>query len=132
MFLNFTQEYLITTYQKLSETYTILLFYLDSTKVKNEDKLRPIAVGGSIRRAFTSCTVKHNIKLFLEHLLPYNYAIGFKGGADFIYNTISLEIDKYVTRTNTTYIMCSMKFLDKEQRISLINTSHICVISFHY
>ena len=35
----------------------------------------------------------------MEFLAPYNFAIGVKGGTNFIYHTVSLEIDKYITRT---------------------------------
>ena len=66
---------------------------------ENKAKLRPVAVGGGWRRAFTSITVKHNTKQFTEFLSPHNYAIGVKGGSNFVYHTISNEIDKYITRS---------------------------------
>ena len=43
--------------------------------------------------------MKDNKQLFTEFLAPYNYAIGVKGGANFVYHTIRAEIDKYITRT---------------------------------
>ena len=73
-------------------------FYLVCTKIQKTKKLRPVAVGGGWRRAFTSITVKHNTKLFTEFLTPYNFAIGIKGGSNFVYHTINNEIDKYITQ----------------------------------
>ena len=64
----------------------------------DKKKLRPVVVGGSWRRAFTSTVIKENTKLFTEYLAPFNYAIGVKGGSNFVYHTTSLEIDKYITR----------------------------------
>ena len=64
----------------------------------NKKKLRPVAVRGGWRRAFTSITVKHNTKQFTECLAPHSYAIGVKGGSNFVYHTISNEIDKYILR----------------------------------
>ena len=63
----------------------------------DKNKLRPVAVGGGWRRAFTSVTVKHNTKQLTEFLAPHNYAIGVKGGSNFVYHTMSSEIDKYIT-----------------------------------
>ena len=62
-------------------------------------KLRPIVVGGAWRRALTSLTVKHNTRLFTEFLAPYNFAIGVKGGETFVYNTINIEVKKYIQRS---------------------------------
>ena len=61
-------------------------------------KLRPVAVGGGWRRAFTSVKVKRNTKHFTEFLSLHNYATGVKGGSNFVYQTMSSEIDKYITR----------------------------------
>ena len=68
----------------------------------NLPKLRPIAVGGGLRRLLTSCIVKHNVNAFAEFLMPYNYTIGIKGVTNFIHHTISLEIDKYIKRDHKT------------------------------
>ena len=65
---------------------------------KDKLKLRPVAVGGSWRRALSAYTIKSNTKLFTEFLAPYNYAIGVKGGSNFIFHTINLEIDRYIRR----------------------------------
>ena len=62
-------------------------------------KLRPVAVGSGWRRAFTSTLVRHNNPAFTKYLMPYNYAVGVKGGTNFIYHTIRCEIEKYVRRT---------------------------------
>ena len=72
------------------------LFGLHKDKTENL-KLRPVVVGESWKRAFTSTIVRHNIKLFMKFLTPYNYAIGVKGGYNFIYHTISAEVDTYIT-----------------------------------
>ena len=66
---------------------------------KDLTKLRPVAVGGGWRRAFTSVLVRHNNNIFTKYLLPYNYAIGVRGGTNFIYHTLSCEVDKYMKRT---------------------------------
>ena len=55
-----------------------------------------------MRRALTSCIVKHNVNLFAEYLMPYNYAIGVKGGANFIYHSISIDMNKYISRQEKT------------------------------
>ena len=65
----------------------------------DKKKLRPVAVGGSWRRAFTSTVIKQNNQLFTEYLAPFNYAIGVKGGSNFVYHTTSFEINKYITRS---------------------------------
>jgi hypothetical protein len=61
-------------------------------------KLRPVAVGGGWRRAFTSTIVRDNNHLFTKHLMPYNFAIGVKGGTNFIYHTLTNEIEHYIHR----------------------------------
>ena len=48
--------------------------------IKDKKKLRPVAVGGAWRRAFTWYTIKCNNDLFTEYLTPFNFAIGVKGG----------------------------------------------------
>lgn len=45
----------------------------------DKTKLRPVAVGGSWRRAFTSTIVRHNIQLFTDFLAPYSYVNGVRG-----------------------------------------------------
>jgi len=98
-------------------------------------KLRPIAVGGGLRRLMTSCIVKDNVNEFAEFLTPYNYAIGIKGGASFIHHTISLEIDKYVkrdiktvhdnppTRCAISLDICNMfNEISREEAMNIINT----------
>ena len=61
-------------------------------------KLRPVAVGGGWRRALTSTIVRLNNQIFTKHLMPYNFAIGVKGGTNFIYHTVTYEIEKYINR----------------------------------
>ena len=46
----------------------------------NPLKLLPIVVGGSLMRAFTSYIVRNNTPLLTNYLLPYNFAIGIRGG----------------------------------------------------
>ena len=64
-------------------------------------KLKPVAVGGGWRRAFTSTIVRHNNPIFTKHLMHYNFAISIKGGTNIIYHTISNEIKKYIKRSKT-------------------------------
>ena len=101
----------------------------------NPLKLRPIAVGGGLRRIMTSCIVKHNVEAFAEYLTPYNYAIGIKGGASFIHHTISLEVGKYIKRNTTTVhhnppTRCAISLdisnmfneISREEAMNIVNT----------
>ena len=37
-----------------------------------------------------------NNHLVAKYWIPYNFALGIRGGTNFIYNTISCEIEKYI------------------------------------
>lgn len=77
-------------------------------KGKNDkSKLRPVAVGGGRRRAFTFVTIKHNTNHFTEFIPPHNYAIRVKGGSNFVYNTMSCEIGTHTQQGNQEKVKLS-------------------------
>ena len=60
-------------------------------------KLRPLGIPSAVRR-ITANTIANETKAqFADHLLPYNYAVGIKGGIDFITSTVRLAVEKYIT-----------------------------------
>ena len=65
----------------------------------NPHKKRPIGVGGNWRRVTCSVNARHTAPYGAEDLLPRNYGIGVDGGAQFLVHTVTLEVERYVTRT---------------------------------
>ena len=76
-----------------SERYITACLYLGYTKILWTHKLRPISLGGGFRRAFISCTFKHNANLFAEYIMPSNYT---NRGANFTFHSIRMKIEKYI------------------------------------
>ncbi|KAL7529534.1 hypothetical protein ACHAWF_006430, partial [Thalassiosira exigua] len=69
-----------------SDTYLFCLY----KEPGNHDKLRPIGVPTALRRIVASHIVKHGRERFARDLLPYNFAIGVKGGMNFIIKATQL------------------------------------------
>ena len=101
--------------QLLSLTFDILLhgnlpksvrpFFADNYSMilhkdlTNLDKLRPIGMGGALRRIFCAHVVRQNTGNFATALAPFNYAIGVPGGMDFVIHTALLQFQKYAERS---------------------------------
>ena len=80
-----TENDLPPSIQKLCNSSFVFRLHKDTDNLL---KLRPIAVEGGLKRLVTLCISKYNVDAFTEFLIPYNYAIGIKGGANCIHRTI--------------------------------------------
>ena len=63
----------------------------------NPHKLRPLGIGGTLRR-FICSLIAHNTN-FASHFLPIQWGIGIQGGMDHIIHTTQLLTEKHITRT---------------------------------
>ena len=82
--------------KKSKKTLHVQLRFGLHKDLRDPTKLRPVAVGEGWQRAFTLTIVRQNNTLFTRFLMPYNFAIGVKGGTNFIHHTLKCEIEKYI------------------------------------
>jgi len=78
-----------------NNTIFLVAFHKDPN---NPKKLRPIGVPTAIRRITANILINKNKSDIAEYLLPFNYAIGVKGGINTITNAIRLGVEKYITK----------------------------------
>ena len=61
-------------------------------------KLRPLGIPSAMRRIIATHVTKVSSVRFTQCLLPYNFAIGVKGGMNFIIKTMQLSMEKFITK----------------------------------
>eukprot|EP00978_Attheya_sp_CCMP212_P030193 scaffold110116_cov24-Attheya_sp.AAC.1 len=62
-------------------------------------KIRPIGVGLAFRRILATTYAQQNAAEIAAYLLPYQYAIGIPNATGFIAHTISLQVQRTVSRS---------------------------------
>ena len=60
-------------------------------------KLRPLGVPAAIRRITANAVASTTRSEFASFLLPFNYAVGVRGGINFIQTSIRLAVEKYIS-----------------------------------
>ncbi|KAL7553176.1 hypothetical protein ACHAWF_017394, partial [Thalassiosira exigua] len=75
-----------------SDTYLFCL-YKDPD---DTSKMRPITVPTALRRVLASHVVQYGRDRFARDLLPYNFAIGVKGGMNFVIKATQLAAERYI------------------------------------
>lgn len=94
--------------QSFSSTYFLALYKGEADKTK----LCPISVGTALRQVAASHLCRLYQHRFAEHLLLHNWAIGIKGGTEFVINTTQEQVDKYVNPQDpSVYDSSSPNFL---------------------
>ena len=83
-------------------TYVVAL-----RKIKvDPTKLRPIGIPSAVRRISAKVILHLFMTRLAKYLLPFNYAFGVNGGVDFIFSTIRLGVDKYITQKERQGLNC--------------------------
>ncbi|KAL7540620.1 hypothetical protein ACHAWF_006742, partial [Thalassiosira exigua] len=75
-----------------SDTYFFCLY----KEPGNPSKLWPIGIPAALRRIVASHIVKYGRERFPWDLLPHNFAIGVKGGMNFVIKATQLAAERYI------------------------------------
>ena len=59
-------------------------------------KLRPLGIPAAIRRITAQCVLQMYRGRFASYLLPFNVALGIRGGVDWITTTMRLGVERYI------------------------------------
>jgi hypothetical protein len=71
----------------------------------NKSKLQPLGIPTAIRRLI-ACHVAHTFReKFARHMLPFNYAVGTPNGTNLIINTMQLQVEKYISLSQSKNIL---------------------------
>lgn len=84
--------------QSFATTYFLAL-YKDPEDLTH---LRPLGIGTALRRLVAAHLCMIYQHRFAKHLLPYNWAIGVKGGTDFVINATQAQVDHFVNPQDDT------------------------------
>ena len=109
-----------------TDTYLFCL-HKDPT---DHSKLRPIGIPSAMRRIIASHLAKYYRSRFAHHLLPFNLAVGVKGGMDFAIKATALQVERYIQQPQTRGELPSRVaiFIDLKNMFNLISREKLMSI----